>query len=193
MKGECVGNGTPCKETEHYFGFNLQKRHLSPENHIMTIILLVIWWPLQIRNGHIIPSYTSYWNWPYFGLRCKILRCKLIFHALIKVTWTCCTRWPAGRCSKLCRPVQAQGTKQQVRAQPLYKKLQPWPRLLRSWNLVGEGKDTKAKVDENARLADKRHCSHCLLHRYLRKRIKILEATQMLTVTEGTCVTGDRL
>ena len=34
---------------------------------------------------------------------------------------------------------------------------------------MGEGKDTKAKVDEDARLADERHCSHGLLHRYLRR------------------------
>ena len=34
---------------------------------------------------------------------------------------------------------------------------------------MGEGKDAKAKVDEYARLADKRHCSHGLLHRYLRR------------------------
>ena len=36
-------------------------------------------------------------------------------------------------------------------------------------NLVGERKDTKAKVDEDARFTDKRHCSHGLLHRYLRR------------------------
>ena len=35
---------------------------------------------------------------------------------------------------------------------------------------MGEGKDAKAKVDEDARLADKRHCSHGLLHRYLRRK-----------------------
>ena len=47
-------------------------------------------------------------------------------------------------------------------------------------NLVGERKDTKAKVDEDTRFTDKRHCSHGLLHRYLRKRIKILKPHKCL-------------
>ena len=47
VKGECIGDGASRIQTYWIEEFVIEW-HLSPENHMITIILLVIWWPLRI-------------------------------------------------------------------------------------------------------------------------------------------------